>query len=121
MRKTFQRGRFLVLLSSDNTKNRPLWLILLIVCRLCQAATISESFVSDPAIRGWQSFGVTNLFAWNTTNQNLAVTWDSSKSNSYFFIPVQTILAGSDDFSIALDLYLNDVTAGIDPSKPSTF
>src|SRR5258708_4931015 len=115
MRKALQRGRFLVLLEYNNTKTRPLWLL------ACHAATISESFVSDSAIRGWQSFGVTNLFAWNTTNQNLAVTWDSSKSNSYFYIPVKTILTRSDDFSISLDLYLNDVTAGIDPSKPSTF
>ena len=48
------------------------------------ADTILEDFSSDPATRGWRAVGQTNLFAWNATNQDLEVTWDSSQTNSYF-------------------------------------
>ena len=58
---------------------------------------------------GWQVFGDTNLFQWDSTNQNLDVTWDSSQTNSYFFRPLGTILAKSDDFSLSFDLQLNDI------------
>jgi hypothetical protein len=116
-----QMGRFSVL-SCDNTA-RPLWLALFIglACSQCLGATITESFSTDPESRGWRSFGITNLLMWNSTNQNLTAIWDSSQSNSFFFLPLQTILTRADDFSMALDLYLNDVNAGIDPSKQSTF
>jgi hypothetical protein len=96
-----------------------LWILLL--CCSSRATSISENFATEPTAHGWQVFGVTNLFSWDQTGQNLTVTWDSSKSNSYFYIPLQTILTRSDDFSLSLDLYLNDVTAGNDPAKPSTF
>ena len=85
------------------------------------AATITEDFATDPALRGWRIFGDTNLFNWNATNQNLNVTWDSSRTNSYFFLPLGTILNRQDDFSFALDLKLSDIAAGVDPSRPSTF
>jgi hypothetical protein len=54
-------------------------------------------------------------------NQNLAVTWDSSRTNSYFYHPLGTILTRDDNFSVAFDLRLNDFVAGIDPQMPSTF
>jgi hypothetical protein len=76
------------------------------------AATLAENFTSDPAADGWQVFGDTNLFQWDSTNQNLAVTWDSSQPNSYFYHPLGTILTRNDDFSIAFDLQLNDAEAG---------
>jgi hypothetical protein len=85
------------------------------------AATITEDFNTDPADRGWLIFGDTNLFKWNAANQNLNVTWDSSLTNSYFYLPLGTILNRQDDFSFALDLKLTDIAAGVDPSKPSTF
>ena len=70
------------------------------------AAVITEDFSADPSQNGWQIFGDTNLFQWDSINQNLAVTWDSSQSNSYFYHPLGTILARSDDFSVAFDLQL---------------
>jgi len=74
------------------------------------AASFTEDFSTDPAQRGWQTFGDTNLFAWNATNQNLEVTWDSTQANSYFFRPLGTILTTNDDFSLEFDLRLTDVT-----------
>src|SRR5260221_6239186 len=61
--------------------------------------TISEDFATNPLLRDWSVFGDTNLFRWNATNQNLEVTWDSSRSNSYFHLPLGNILARADDFS----------------------
>jgi len=75
-----------------------------------EAATLTENFSADPLQDGWQIFGNTNLFQWDATNHELAVTWDSSQPNSFFYRPLGTILGRDDDFSLAFDLQLNDVT-----------
>jgi hypothetical protein len=80
------------------------------VLSAARAATIAENFSANPLSNGWLIFGDTNLFQWDSTNQNLAVTWDSSRTNSYFYHPLGTILTRQDDFSVAFDLQLNDVT-----------
>jgi hypothetical protein len=76
-----------------------------------RAATITEKFFADPSQDGWQIFGDTNLFQWDSTNQNLAVTWDSSQTTSYFYHPLGTVLTTNDDFSIEFDLQLSDAEA----------
>jgi hypothetical protein len=76
------------------------------------AVTNSEDFAADPAQTGWKIFGDTNLFQWDSTNQNLAVTWDSSQTNSYFYRSLGTVLAVEDNFSMEFDLNLTDATAG---------
>jgi len=81
----------------------------LVAASICGAATIQEDFSSDPLQNGWRVFGDTNLFQWDSTNQNLDVTWDSSQTNSYFYKPLGTILARPDDFSLSFDLQLNDI------------
>ncbi|HEV2393810.1 MAG TPA: hypothetical protein VG146_15765 [Verrucomicrobiae bacterium] len=86
-----------------------------------RAATFTESFSTNPLQNGWQVFGQTNLFKWDSVGQNLAVTWDSAQTNSCFYHPLGTILARDDDFSVAFDLRLNDFMAGVDPQMPSTF
>jgi hypothetical protein len=75
------------------------------------ADSLSEDFSVNPASRGWQSFGETNLFSWNSASQNLQVIWDSSQPNSYFYRPIGTILAIDDDFSLSFDLQLSDAQA----------
>ena len=76
-----------------------------------RAATISEDFSTNPLQNGWRVFGDTNLFAWNSTNQNLEVTWDSVQPNSYFYHPLGTILAIDDSFSVEFDLQLGQASA----------
>ncbi len=84
-----------------------------IVCApRCVAATFQEDFSAAPSTRGWKIFGNTNLFEWDSTNQNLRVTWDSSQTNSYCYLPLGTILTRNDDFSFAFDLRLLDASTG---------
>ena len=55
------------------------------------ATTITENFASNPLAHGWKIFGDTNSFVWNSASHNLAVTWDSRRTNSYFYQPLGTI------------------------------
>lgn len=72
------------------------------------AGVISEDFSSNPAARGWVGHGNTSLFTWNPAAQNLSVTWDSSKPNSLFALPLGLTLTTNDTFSAAFDLQLAD-------------
>jgi len=85
------------------------------------AAVYQENFVTDPSARGWRIFGDSSLFTWNAANQNLEVTWDSSHTNSFFYLPLGTIVTKSDDFSFSFDLRLRDIRAGTTPGKTNEF
>lgn len=82
------------------------------------AVTFTDNFSTAPAANGWQVFGNTNLFLWDSTNQNLRVTWDSSQTNSYFHRPLGTILNRDDDFRLSFDLTFDDYASGTTPGKP---
>ena len=82
-----------------------------------RAATIVEDFSTNPMQDGWQMFGNTNLFQWDSTNHWLAVTWDSTQPNSYFYLPLGGYLTRYDDFSIAFDLRLQDIASNVEPGK----
>lgn len=86
--------------------------------RMLSAATFTEDFSGNPAASGWQVFGNTNLFAWDSTHQNLHVIWDSSQTNSYFHRPLGTILTTADDFKLSFDLTFEDYASGTTPGKP---
>lgn len=85
---------------------------------IARAATFTDNFTTDPTQNGWQIFGDTNLFQWEPTNHDLAVTWDSSQSNSYFYRPLNNILTKNDDFQFSFDLVISNLTAGVNPDKP---
>jgi hypothetical protein len=85
------------------------------------AATFQEDFATDPLARGWRVFGDRSLFGWDSNHQQLRVTWDSSRTNSYFAWKLGTVLGNSDDFSLAFDLRLEEARVGVDPAKPFTF
>ena len=104
-------------------KIRSLALASLFVVSAVSASTVSitENFTHDPATDGWQAFGDTNLFHWDSANQNLAVTWDSSQPNSYFYHPLGTTLTSTNNFMLAFDFQINDITSGLESDYPSTF
>ena len=93
----------------------------LFVLSAAHATLVYEKFTTDPALDGWQVFGNTNLFRWDSTKHNLAVTWDSSQPNSYFFHPLGAIYSKTNDFLITFDLRLNDIAIGTTPGEPLTF
>ncbi len=99
------------------------WLLLcgVLQAHLLAAATWTETFAADPFANGWKIFGDPGLFQWNAPNQNLAVTWDSARANSYFYQPLGTILTKADDFGFSFELQLADLTNGLNPGKPYTF
>jgi len=74
------------------------------------AGTLVEKFATDPALDGWQVFGDTNLFQWDSTNHVLDVTWDSTQTNSYFYHPLGVTLTTNDSFCVQFDLQLTNVT-----------
>jgi hypothetical protein len=86
-----------------------------------RAATIAENFTNNPLQNGWQIFGNTNLFKWDSTNHVLDVTWDSSQTNSYFYHPLGTTLSTNNNFSMSFDLVLHDYAIGVNPAAPDTF
>ena len=88
-----------------------LLLITLLAAFTGRANTIIEKFTANPALHGWRIYGDTNLFQWNSTNQNMDVTWDSSQTNSYFYLPLGQTLTTNDSFCVQFDLNLTDVDA----------
>jgi hypothetical protein len=98
------------------------WTLLWLAAALpSRAAATVENFDTDPSLREWRKFGGTSLFHWNATNQNLEVTWDSSRTNSLFYHPLRTVLTKADDFSLGFDLRLRDIAIGVNTNKPYTF
>lgn len=99
---------------SQPTKIRCLLAILfagLLIVSSARAVTFTENFKNDPAQNGWQIYGNTNLFQWDSTNDDMNVTWDSSQTNSYFYHSLGTTLTRNDNFTIAFDLELSEAEA----------
>jgi hypothetical protein len=96
-------------------------IVALTVSWSCNAAVLTQNFATDPTQNVWRIFGDASLFVWNATNQNLEVTWDSSRTNSFFLLPLGTVLAKSDDFSFSFDLRLQDIQAGSTSGKSNEF
>lgn len=95
--------------------------VLLAVALPSGAAVFQESFATDPFVRGWRTFGDASLFHWSAANQNLEVTWDSSRTNSFFHLPLGTIVTKSDDFDFSFDVRLGDIRLGSTPGKTNEF
>ena len=75
------------------------------------ATLVREKFATDPAQDGWQIYGDTNLFHWDPVNHNLAVTWDSTQTNSYFYHPLDRTYTTNDSFCVQFDLTLTNELA----------
>lgn len=85
------------------------------------AMTMTENFASDPSLDGWQTFGNPDLFQWDSVNQDLDVTWNSTNVNSYFYHPLGVTLTSASNFMFAVDFELQDIAFGTTPNKPQPF
>jgi hypothetical protein len=93
----------------------------LFTCNAARAITLAENFSADPLASGWSVYGNASLFAWDATHGNLAVTWDSSQTNSYFCRPLGLVLSRTNDFLLSFELLLHDIGPGVDTNKTFTF
>lgn len=93
------------------------WAVCFAVLSTADGASFTQDFTTDPLQNGWKVFGSTNLFQWDSTNHCLAVTWDSTQPNSYFYLPLGQRLTRYDDFSFAFDLSLQDIASNVEPGK----
>jgi hypothetical protein len=90
---------------------------LLLAATTVRSVTVTENFSGNPLTNGWSVFGHAGLFAWDATNQNLRVTWDSTRTNSYFHQPLGFTVTRHDDFQIEFDLTMDDCISGHEPGK----
>ncbi len=80
-----------------------------------------EMFDTDPSARGWAVHGDATLFDWDGVGQRLAVTWDSSRSNSFFARQLPAPVGVEDDFAFGFEIELEEHAVGVDPARPGTF
>lgn len=83
-------------------------ILTLLAAASSRAVDFSDNFTVNPLNNGWSVFGDTNLFQWDSTNHDMAVTWDSSQPNSYFYHPLGANLTTNSSFSFSFDLTLSD-------------
>lgn len=95
--------------------------VLLLLLIASHGGTFKEEFATNPLSRGWLIHGDSALFQWLPGDQRLAVTWDSSRSNSYFHRPLGVALTEKETFGLELDLLLTSLDVGLRPDKPFTF
>jgi hypothetical protein len=108
-------------LKSDYMKFCILFLAAVLAAFTSKALLISEKFATDPALDGWHVVGNTNLFQWDSADQNIAVAWNSTNANSYFYHPLGVTLNSASNFMFAVDFNLQDIAIGTTPNKPQNF
>jgi hypothetical protein len=86
-----------------------------------KAAAGTEDFTGDPASRGWTAVGDASLFQWNSASGVLDVTWDSSRTNSFWIKDLGATITKKNDFAFSFDLSLADIQIGTTPGRPYTF
>lgn len=106
----------------------PAWLRALLAAWLAGMAvdawcgeSFSEGFQESPLGRGWEVVGDASLFQWDAAAGGLGVTWDSSRSNSFFLRRIAAPVTPSDDFAFGFDLTLSRMDVGTSPEKSGTF
>lgn len=84
------------------------------------AADFFEDFDAPPSASNWQIHGEDLLFKWNPAG-HLEVTWDSTRTNSFFIHPLQSVLGRDDAFAFEFDLTLLSVDAGVADGATGSF
>ncbi|HUS37193.1 MAG TPA: hypothetical protein VM680_17740 [Verrucomicrobiae bacterium] len=94
-----------------------------LVAALCVVTTVfggtyTENFNSAPT--NWASWNP-GAVRWDEQAGNLAVTWDSRQTNSFFYFRLPYPMTLKDEFGVEFNLRLDHVELGINPGKNSTF
>jgi hypothetical protein len=93
-------------------------LLLMVALASAVGATFTETFSDQPT--QWQVWNP-GAVRWDTNAQNLAVTWDSRETNSFFYYKLPMTLTRHDAFGVEFTLRLDDLMLGIDPTMSDTF
>jgi hypothetical protein len=67
----------------------------------------------------WAAAGETNLFT--PAEGGIRVNWDSSKTNSYLYLPLGFALTRADDFEVTFVMRIDALQLGTTPGKEDTF
>jgi hypothetical protein len=67
----------------------------------------------------WAVAGETNVFT--RTDDAVQVQWDSSRTNSYLYLPLGITLTRADDFDLTFVLRIDSLELGTTPGKLDTF
>lgn len=78
------------------------------------AAEWHETFATDPTERGWAIHGDPSLFSWDASRGQLAATWDSTRTNTYFHRSLGTVLSRSDPFRFSFRIQLDEIRTAED-------
>ncbi len=82
---------------------------IVLLAGVAQAAELREDFATDPRTRGWEVQGDAAHFAWDAAGQRMGVTWDSTRPNAFFVLPLGTILTRGEDCRFAFTLLLEEL------------
>jgi hypothetical protein len=94
----------------------------MVACWLALIPVMGASFTDDfsSAPTRWRTHNP-GAVVWNEAAKNLAVTWDSRQTNSFFYLPLGTTLTRGDSFTFEFTIRIDDLQAGIDSTKQETF
>ncbi len=84
------------------------------------AADFFEEFQHAPSGINWLVHGDSSLFRWNPDG-HLEVTWDSTRTNSFFIHPLHSVLGRDDAFTFEFDLTLQSIEAGVNNGATGSF
>ncbi|HTG43226.1 MAG TPA: hypothetical protein VK633_01720 [Verrucomicrobiae bacterium] len=94
----------------------------LLFCALLLPRAALEAQVTPKTFTGfrdWTAVGETNLF--HPVSGGMEMTWDSSKPNSYLYLPLGMILTREDDFKLTFIVTVTTLRLGTTPGQPYTF
>jgi len=91
------------------------------LCPGLEADELRDDFTADPFASGsgrWRVVGDAGLFRWEPVSGALAVTWDSSRENSFCVLPLGRTVSAAEAVGFACDLTLTEAGPRPDSSRP---
>lgn len=95
--------------------------VMMSLCPGLEADELRDDFTADPFASGsgrWRVVGDAGLFRWDPMAGALAVTWDSSRENSFCVLPLGRPVSAAEAVSFACDLTLTEAGPRPDSARP---